>query len=560
MSPLVTCQSIKKAFGSKEILKGLSLSLFRGEKVGVIGPNGAGKSTLLKIITGIESSDSGEVVTRKGLKIGYVPQSSTIFHGTLLDAVLAVNDDEVEAKKWLSKVGFNNAFQEASTLSGGWQKKLDLAKAMACAPDLLLLDEPTNHLDLESILWLEQFLLKEVPTYMVTSHDRQFLEKVTNRMMEISPRFPDGIFSSEGSYFSFVEKRDAYLEAEGEYQRALSSKVRREQEWLRTTPQARTTKSRSRVDKALDLIDELSEVKARNKSKKLNIDFSSTARESRKLIAAKGISKGTLFSGLDILLSPGTRLGILGPNGSGKSTLLKILAMELSPDMGTVKALEGVEIVYFDQMRENLPLSLTIKQALSPNGEWVNFRGKEIHVNSWAKKFFFSPDLMDLPISHLSGGERARLIIARLMLKPADVLFLDEPTNDLDIETLEVIEDSLDEFPGAVVLVTHDRELMNRVAKETLTLKIKEAPKAEKTLKETAPKKNLKVSFKDKFEYEHLGKQIDLLEQEIQELSHALNTASDFAKIEEIGTRLHEKETALEKAFDRWHELSSSFE
>ncbi|MCB1113309.1 MAG: ABC-F family ATP-binding cassette domain-containing protein [Chlamydiia bacterium] len=559
MSPLISCKELKKAFGAKEILKGISFSLFPGQKVGVIGPNGAGKSTLLKILTGHETADGGEVVFKKGLQLGYVPQMSEPFEGTLLEAVLAVKDDEVEAKKWLSKVGFDNPWQMANQLSGGWQKKLDLAKAMASHPDVLLLDEPTNHLDLASILWLENFLLKEVPAYMVTSHDRQFLEKVTTQMMEVSPRFAEGIFASEGSYYSFIEKRDAFLKAQAEYGQALKSKVRREVDWLRTTPQARTTKSRSRIDKAHALIDELSDVSRRNKQSKLNIDFSGTERATRKLIAAKNISKRELFKNLDILLSPGTRLGILGPNGSGKSTLMKILAMELSPDTGTVKTAEGVQIVYFDQMREQLPLDLSIKEALSPNGEWVDYRGKQLHVNSWAKKFFFSPDVMDLPIGYLSGGERARLIIARLMLKPADVLFLDEPTNDLDIETLEVIEESLDEFPGAVVLITHDREMMDRIAQERIVLEKAEEKKVEKAAPEKK-KSTLKVSFKDKFEYEKLGKEIDVLEREVEELTNALSDPERIGELEVLGTKLHEKEERLQAAFERWHELSDLIE
>lgn len=567
MSPLITCQDITKSFGSKELFRDISFSVFSGDRLGIIGPNGSGKSTLLKVIAAIEKQDSGDVTKRRNLVLGYVPQVSTMPDLTIVEALMEVAPNELEAKIWLSKLGFTNNDQKANTLSGGWQKKLDLARAMMLKPDILMLDEPTNHLDLESILWLENFLLKEVPTFLVTSHDRTFLERVTSRMMELNRSFPKGLFNVDGNFKTFLQLKVNFLHTQQEYQRALASKVRKEEDWLRTTPQARTTKSKSRIDRAGDLIEELSQVKQRTKENKLTIDFSSTERATKKLLSAKNLSKTLggklLFSKLDILLSPGSRLGLLGPNGSGKSTLLKMLAMEVTPDQGTIKLANDLNIVYFDQMRAQIPLHLTIKEALSPHGDYVTFQGKPLHVHSWGKKFFFPAHLMELPIRELSGGERARLVIAKLMLQPADILLLDEPTNDLDIDTLEVMEESLSTFPGAVVLITHDREMMERVAIDKIMLIPKDleaaAEKEKKVEAIQAPKKDVKISFKEKFEYEELGKKIDKLEKEIEKLTAELihpDSSVDHQKLDVLGRSLHEKEQELETAFNRWHELS----
>jgi ATP-binding cassette subfamily F protein uup len=567
MSPLITCKDITKSFGAKELFSHISVSLFAGDRLGVIGPNGSGKSTWLKILAQELTEDGGEVARRRGLKVGYVPQISSMPQKSVLEAALSVENDEVIAKTLLSQIGFENFDQPAQELSGGWQKKLDLVRALMPSPDILFLDEPTNHLDLESIVWLENFLLKNVATFVVTSHDRRFLERVTNRMLEINRAFPKGVFETAGRYSEFIEQREVFLQSQLEYQRSLSSKVRREQAWLKTTPQARTTKSKSRIDAAEMLIEELSQVKSRTARKKLSIDFSSTQRETKKLLSAKNLSKSLggrlLFSKLDILLSPGTRIGLIGPNGSGKSTLLKMLALEIPPDQGTIKLADGLKIVYFDQMRAQLPLHLTLKEALCPSGEYVTFRGRPLHVNSWAKKFFFPPNLLVLPLSELSGGERARLIIARLMLQEADILLLDEPTNDLDIDTLEVIEENLDTFPGAIVLITHDREMMERVAQETIALSCppprppSPPPQPEK---QTRSSRALKLSYKDKYEYASLTEKIEALEQDIASLNRELcnpEISLDHERLDTLGRALKEKEEVLDAALKRWLELDS---
>ena len=454
----------------------------QGERIGLLGPNGSGKSTLLKILVGQEQPDDGYISRRQGLRIGYASQVPE-FPPLPLEEVMTQqpihgNSTEIltRARILLSKAQFADSTQNASTLSGGWKKRLDIARAMMQEPDLLILDEPTNHLDLEGILWLERFLLREKIPYIVVSHDRYFLENISNRVIELNRCYPQGLFISEGNMSTFMDHREAFLEGQLKQQQDLKAMVKNEVDWLRRSPKARTCKSQSRVQKAYQLIDELSEVSTRNKTTKVDIDFTASERETRKLLVGKNLSKalgGTqLFQGIDVVLSPGTRLGIMGKNGTGKTTLLKVLAGLIPQDLGTLKYADDLNLVYFDQHREQISPHITLREALSPTGDMVNCRGQFIHVNGWAKKFLFSPDRLELLVKYLSGGERARLQIARLMQQPADILFLDEPTNDLDISTLEVIEESLKEFPGAVVLISHDRCLVDRVCTQILGLGI----------------------------------------------------------------------------------------
>lgn len=573
-SPLLTCQNLTKSFGSKELFEDLSFSLPIQSKVALVGPNGSGKSTLLKIIGGLEKQEKGEVIFKQGLKVGFVPQHSSFPAKSIRDIMKERGGDSVKIETLISQ--FNLPDTLASELSGGWQKKLDLALALLHDPDLLVLDEPTNHLDLESIKWLEGLLKRLRKTILFTSHDRSFLQSLATHTLELNSLYPEGLFFVEGDFKTFQERKALYLEQLKDYQQALSSKVRREEAWLRTTPQARTTKAKSRIDQAERLIQELHLLSRRTKEKKLAIEFSSTERETRKLLQAKNISKSlqgkTLFAKLDLILSPRLKIGLVGPNGSGKSTLLKVLAGELAPDTGSIKLIDGLKIVYFDQERARLPLHLTVKEALSPHTDSVTFQGRNMHVNSWGKKFFFTPEQMGLPLSHLSGGERARLTIARLMLEPADLLFLDEPTNDLDIETLEVLEESLETFPGAIVLISHDRTLIDRTCDRLIALDIpgffcedlhqyermkkpkeEASPATPKTQK--APNSPLKISYKEKYEYEELTKKIASLETDISELKAELQNDLDLKKLQELHSTLEKKEADYETAFFRWHEL-----
>ncbi len=591
MTLLFSCQSLSKSFSTRTLFKDLSISIFSKDRIGLIGPNGSGKSTLLKILSGIENADGGTLSFKRGLKIGYVPQDCDFPERLPKDILCdALKDDpempdyekELLAETWLSKLGFVETSTLAAHLSGGWKKRLALAIELIQSPDLLLLDEPTNHLDLEGILWLEKFLSREAPTYLLVSHDRYFLQNAANKIIEIDPVYPKGLFTIDGPYAHFLEIKESFLKGQLEQERSLASKARRETEWLRASPKARTSKSKSRIEDAHELLDDLSDVKRRNVVKRASIDFAATERETRKLLVAKNLSKQaggrTLFKQLDFILSPGTRMGLMGPNGSGKTTLLRLLAGETLPDSGTLKQADDLKIVYFDQHRQKLPGHFTLRQALSPNGDFVDYRGQKIHVNGWCKRFLFSPDLLDMPLEKLSGGERARISIAHLMLQPADILLLDEPTNDLDIPTLETLEESLVDFPGAVVLITHDRCMLDRICTLFLALgdpntyelyvdyaqwqaslaspAIAEKPKEKREKSSSSTK--AKLSYAEKREYEQIEGNIAAVEGEIQRLNHLLvdvKIAQDPEKLQQLCTAIGLEEVKLEQLFIRWQEL-----
>lgn len=581
MSTLVSTRLLSKSYGSKTLFERISFAIGEKDRIGLLGPNGSGKSTLLKILTGLEPQDFGEVSKRQGLRIGYAAQVPDLPDLPLEELLIAnrrgdFHEMSTRARILLGKAQFVDFNVRSSTLSGGWKKRLDIVRALMQEPDLLLLDEPTNHLDLEGILWLEKFLSRERFAYLVVSHDRYFLENVANRIIELNPSYPQGLFASEGSMRTFQVHKEAFLAAERERERSLAGQLRTEIEWLRKSPKARTTKSQSRIDRAYELMDEHGDVKRRNKVAHVQIEFSASERETRKLLVGKNLAKTVgdklLFKGLDITLSPRSRLGIVGKNGTGKTTLLKILAKELAPDMGTLKCADDLKIVYFDQHREKIAPKTTLKEALAPTGDMVNYRGQEIHVNGWAQKFLFSKDRLNLPVDCLSGGERARIQIAKLMLMPADLLFLDEPTNDLDISTLEVIEESLKDFPGAVVLISHDRCLMDRVCTQIVALgegeeprffadytqfergkaipaREKEEPK--KGNKEVKPSREKKLLYAEQQELDGMEQAIMRMEKEIALLAGKIKEAPQA----ELYTELARGESHLEALFNRWQFL-----
>jgi ATP-binding cassette subfamily F protein uup len=481
---LITCERLTKSYTSRPLFNDLSFSLFEGDHVGLVGPNGSGKSTLMKIVAGVEEADSGNRAVRKGVRIGYVPQDPVFAHGKTIEEVLLEGlendhilddyDKQSRVAIALGKSGFMDRTQDTAALSGGWRKRLAIARELAREPDVMLLDEPTNHLDVDAILWLEGLLKSEPKAFVVVSHDRYFLENTARRMLELNRQYADGLLQVNGHYSDFLERRDELLRNEAAYQETLANLVRREVEWLRRGPKARTTKSKSRIQNAEGLIGELADSRSRSNTSTAKIDFTASERRTKRLWLVKGLRKSMgdklLVADLDILLTPGSRLGILGPNGSGKTTLLRTITGELEPDAGTIEKAEKLRIVYFEQNRESLDPTLTLKRALAPEGDQVVYRDRTLHVASWAKRFLFQPDQLETSVSKLSGGEKARIVLARLMLQPADLLVLDEPTNDLDISTLEVLEDSLLDFPGALVLVTHDRYLIDRVSTQILAL------------------------------------------------------------------------------------------
>jgi ABC transport system ATP-binding/permease protein len=590
MSVLLTCDAIEKSFGSRTVFSDISLSLHDGERLGIIGPNGAGKSTFLQILGGAMTPDDGTVSIRKGVRLAMVVQdprfeSEATVREVISASARAGEDKETEVSKIISRVGFEDATATAGTLSGGWRKRLAIAAALAEKPDVLLLDEPTNHLDVEGILWLEKLVLASTFASVFVTHDRYFLENCATRVAEINRAYPLGLFSAPGNYSKFLEKRSEFLRAQAKEQQALENLVQREIEWLRRGAKARTSKSKARIDDAFALQDQLADVSSRNRKGTTAIDFTATGRMTKRLLACEGISKSMgghlLFQGLTFALGPGVKLGVLGSNGSGKSTLLRILADEIESDTGEVRRTEGLRVTWFDQNRDKLDLDQPLRRALAPEGgDTVIFRDRPQHVAGWAARFLFRQDQLDLPLNRLSGGERARVHIARLMLQPADVLLLDEPTNDLDIPTLEVLESNLLDFPGAIVLVTHDRFLLDRLSKAILAMDgdggveffaelaqweqasaLKKAPpKAATRDKRETPAPRKKLTYLETREWDQIEHKVahaeEVLEAKRQQLELP-EIVSDPARLTLAAAEIDIAQDEVDRLYARWAELEA---
>lgn len=482
MTPIVNAQGLSKRYGLAPLFHNISFTISEGDRTGLIGPNGSGKSTLLEILYGRIKPDSGDVAVRKGTTIRRVPQISQFAPHETVKSVIetalqraAVPDLErfSRAAEALGRAGFTDFEAPTEELSGGWRKRLAISAALVQEPDILLLDEPTNHLDLSGIQWLETLLQNAAFACVVVSHDRYFLENTAKEVVELNRVYSDGLLRVEGNYSQFLEAKEGYLHAQGKRQDTLANSVRTEIEWLRRGPKARRTKAKARIDKAHEMISDLADLNARSRTSAAKIDFSSTGRQTKELICLSGIAftigGRTLFEGLDFTVRSGMRVGLVGPNGSGKTTLLRLLLGDIQPGAGEIRRADALRIVYFDQNRSLNP-DLSLRRALAPDSDSVIYQEQVIHVASWAARFLFSSEDLNQPVGQLSGGERARVLIAQLMLQPADVLLLDEPTNDLDIPTLEILEESLVEFRGALVLVTHDRYMLDRVSTVVLGL------------------------------------------------------------------------------------------
>jgi len=598
MPPLLNAQNITKAFGPRPLFRELSFTIDEGSRIGLIGPNGAGKSTLLKILAGEETPDSGELSVRKRTRVSYVSQISDFVAGQTVwsvmeDAVRAaqvpITDWDKEIRETLGRAGFTDFAAAAASLSGGWRKRLAIAQALAVAPDVLLLDEPTNHLDLEGIKWLEGMLNGSSFASVTISHDRYFLESVALEIAEINPVYPTGILRTRGNYSRFLEDKEAFLEAQQRRQEALENRVRTEIEWLRRGPKARATKAKARIDNAQVLIGQLAEVTARNRTAAADIEFTESGRESKRLVAldhlAYEIAGRTLFRNLTFPLTAGTRVGLVGPNGSGKTTILRLLRGELEPTSGTIERANALRVVYFDQNRRLDP-SLTLRRALAPDSDSVIYQDRIIHVASWASRFLFTSEQLNQPVANLSGGERARVLIAKLMLEPADLLLLDEPTNDLDISTLEILEESLLEFRGALVLVTHDRYLLDRVSTVVLGLDgngnagqfadylqwevwrdeleqerdMSKRPVTSVPAPSGTPSTRKKLSYLEAREYETIEARIAEAEATLRQAQTVVedpSIASDAARLQTALNDLTSAQVATDALYARWAELEA---
>ncbi len=477
MPVLLTCESIAKSFGSRNVFSGISLSLHDGDHLGVIGPNGAGKSTFLQIVGGLMPADEGNVAVRKGVRLAMVPQDSVFPAGAdareiVFAAARESEDKDLNVAKVLSRVGFEDHSAPAATLSGGWRKRLSIAAALAAEPDVLLLDEPTNHLDIEGILWLEKLIGNSTFASIFVTHDRYFLENCSTRVAEINRIWPQGIFAAPGNYSRFLEKRSEGLRAQAKEQEALENLVRREIEWLRRGAKARTSKSKARIQDAMDLQQQLADSTARSRTGTATIDFTATGRLSKRLIACEGISKSmggrALFRDVNFALGPGARLGILGANGTGKTTLLRTAC-------GLAYA-EGGEITWRGQnIREDMrafhaqlaylghepPLKseLTARENLQ---YWVGVRRRlerreldealdRVGAHQWA----------DRPVRTLSAGQKRRAALAGLTLMRVPLWLLDEPTTNLDAAGQKLVGTLIDEHvqAGGVALAAVHHEL-----------------------------------------------------------------------------------------------------
>ena len=595
MPPILNAQGISKAFGAKPLFQNVSFTVSEGDRIGLIGPNGSGKSTLLRILAGTEVPDSGDLAVRKRLRLSYVAQDSkfapeesvrAVVERALRDSSAPESERGAHFAETLGRAGFEDLEAEAAALSGGWQKRLAIVEALVRSPDVLLLDEPTNHLDLAGIEWLEDLLQEARFACVVVSHDRYFLENVATETAELSRVYPDGLLRVRGKYSAFLEKKEEFLHAQGKRQEALENLVHSEIEWLRRGAKARTRKSKARIDKAGELMSELADLNARTRAATAQIDFSATDRKTKRLIELENVScqlgDRTLFERLNFIVSAGMRVGLVGPNGSGKTTLLRLLRGELAPSGGEIRRADWLRIVYFDQTRK-LDENVTLRRALAPEGDSVIYQDRVIHVASWAAKFLFTGEQLNQPVERLSGGERARVLIAQLMLQPADVLLLDEPTNDLDIPTLEILEESLLEFRGSLVLITHDRYMLDRVSTVVLGLdgqggaerfadyaqwelwqeerkggeKVRErAHPAPSPRPETQPQK--KLSYLEAREYAGIEQRIAEAEQLLQTRRAEMENpdiASDGPKLLAAHAELEAAQKTLDGLYSRWAEL-----
>ncbi|HEX8323341.1 MAG TPA: ABC-F family ATP-binding cassette domain-containing protein [Tepidisphaeraceae bacterium] len=593
----MTARNLSKSFGPRQLFAGISIGLEEGDRVGLIGANGSGKSTLLKIFANAEAADEGELIAKRNLRVGYVAQEDAFDpDATCEDVVIGAidkhvdeHDRHVRAAILLDRAGFGSRIDaKAGTLSGGWRKRLSLVRAMAEEPELLLIDEPTNHLDIDGIEWLEKTVAAAQFATLTVTHDRQFLETVANRVIELNRAYPDGYLGHRGPYSEFLEKREEFLAAQRGQQQALASGVRREIEWLRRGAKARTTKAKGRIQQAGEMIEDLADLKSRNTVQgAAAVDFAASERRTKKLVELTDVTlqRGgrQLFDHVSVTLSPGKKLGLLGPNGSGKSSMIKLLTGALEPTSGKVFRAEQLKIVLFDQHREQLDLDDTLRHALSPMGDNMVVHGIPTHVTGWARKFLFRTEQLDLPVSELSGGERARVLIARLMLQEADVLILDEPTNDLDIPTLDVLEQSLAGFPGAMVLVTHDRFLLGRVATDILGLDgrgqanhyasldqweaARKAPKRSAAVSPKAaapsapvPPKKKRLSWAEQKEWENMEAAIAAAEASIAQGQAAIAdpaVMADHVRLTTAYGSLGKAQAEVDRLYARWAELEA---
>ena len=593
MATLLSVRDLSYRIAGRQLFTSLTFGIGDGDRIGLIGPNGSGKSTLLKILAGEEKPGGGDLSMRRGTRVLRVNQDDTFPAGATIESVLSnaareagVDDIVTEVAIAMAMCGFTSD-AVVDTLSGGWKKRLALAAARIRQPDVMLLDEPTNHLDLEAVQWLEDWLASASFASITITHDRYFLENTASRIIELGPVYADGCLQVDGAYSDFLEARANYMASLDKQQHAMSGDARRELAWLRRGAKARTTKAKGRIQDVHELMADLDVIEQRIAAKNTvkQTAFAASQRSTKELIRARGLSKSLggklLFDGLDLIASPGDRIGLVGANGVGKTTLIRVLVGDLEADAGDLMRAEKLRVVWFDQSRAQLNMKETVRDVLCPNGDTVQHNGHAWHVTAWAKRFGFSENQLGSLVGVLSGGEQARLLLAKLSTVVADVLIVDEPTNDLDLASLEVLEGALSTFPGCVILVTHDRYFMDAVSNRVLHFeagnvteyadfvqfmeRYSERQAHGFTVETSAAVKpvaqrNL-LSASERRELASIDDAIASAEAEVVRLEALMATdavASDAARLAEIWTKqLPSAKTKVEQVYARWEFLEA---
>jgi ATP-binding cassette subfamily F protein uup len=591
---LLSLRDVGLSFGGPKLLDGVNLRIERGERVCLLGRNGEGKSTLLRLIEGALAPDEGEVVRQQGVKVARLAQEVPVGRaGTVADLVaegLAVDHDphaaDVERHRVdviLSRTGLDGdaAFE---TLSSGMKRRVLLARALVAEPDVLLLDEPTNHLDIDAIRWLEDFLARYGGTLVFVTHDRVFLGRLATRIVELDR---GRLFDWDCDYPTFLKRRDNLLAAEERQNALFDKRLAQEETWIRKGIEARRTRNEGRV-RALKAMREARRAR-REKQGTARVQVQEAERSGSLVVAASGVGfqydGRTIVRGLDVAVTRGDKVGIIGPNGSGKTTLLRLLLGQLAPTEGTIRLGTNLEVAYFDQLRAALDEEKSVRDNVSPY-ETIPINGRSKHVLGYLQDFLFSPERARTPVKYLSGGERSRLLLARLFTRPANLLVLDEPTNDLDVETLELLESLLVEFPGTVLLVSHDRAFLNDVVGSTLAFEgdgtvkeydggyddyLRQRPVEPTAAPEPTPRKPTpepvrerarKLSNKERRELDELPARIEALEARRHELHAALADPALYRdaapRVAATRAELDEVECNLAAAYGRWEALEAA--
>ncbi|MDH4615597.1 ABC-F family ATP-binding cassette domain-containing protein [Brevibacillus sp. AY1] len=631
---ILSVENLSKGYGEKVLFDNISFHISEQQRIGLIGVNGTGKSSLLKILAGLDTADSGKVVHANRFVVEYLPQNPSfdenstvldqVFYGdspliqllreyeqALADLQKAPDDEKKQsrvfflqskmdaadawesnttAKMILTQLGIHDFSQRVGELSGGQRKRVAMARALIQPADLLILDEPTNHIDNETVEWLEEYLTRYKGALLLVTHDRYFLDRVTNRTFELDR---GKLYSYEGNYATFLEKKAEREENEAAAESKRQNLLRRELAWLRRGAKARTTKQKARVQRAEELRDRVVE----GPSAKMDMALGAS-RLGKKVIEIEKVSKSfgdrKLIEDFSYIVAPGDRIGIIGPNGSGKSTLLNILAGRIEPDSGQVDVGLTVKIAYYTQHNVEMDEKLRAIEYVKEAAEVISTSdGQTITASQMMERFLFSPHMQWTPISKLSGGEKRRLYLLRTLMGEPNVLFLDEPTNDLDIQTLSILEDYLEQFPGAVITVSHDRYFLDRTIEHLFAfegqgsirhffgnyseyLEIRRMEKSEEPSPEVAKNqtdntekssgnrgnnRTRKLSYKDQKEWDGIEGRIAALEERLVVLKQEIAASgSDYAKVEKLFAEEQQVAADLEAAVERWAVLSSLVE